>query len=1030
MADEKPDHAGETVRFEVLGPMRIERGGGVVAPPRSPILRGILAALLVAGARPLTAARLIDLVWEDKGERVAPGAVQVAVSRLRGWLRRTGPAGESSWTLAHDGNGYRLTVPDGTVDLGRFRASVKRAAAAGDVAERLGLLTSALALWRGPVLADLDAVDLADPLFRAVDDEVQTSAMALADAALAAGRPTGVIDRLSALAEAYPLHEGIEGRMLELLAHDGRAAEALARYRMFHDRVVEELGVEPGERVHRAYLSALSRDHGRPPMPDAAADTGTEAASVPVPAQLPPDVSDFVGRPEQVATLSRALAHRRASSLTTVSGMGGVGKSALALHVAHRMKGEFPDGTLYARLRTANGDGVGAARILEGFLLALGVAGRDVPHSAEHRAALCRSLLANRRVLIVLDDALCERDVRPLLPSSPGSAVIVTSRVPLTSLEGAVPVDLDVLTPEQALELLGAIVGSARVAAEPEAAAEIVRLCAYTPLAVRIAGARLSGRRHWPLTRLAASLRDRRRRLDELAVGDLAVRACFELSYARLPAATRRLFRHLALLEAPDVNDWVAAALLDVPLDVGRHHLEALVDAQLLTVAGTGPGGAIRYRYHDLVRIYARELAAEHDHALTRTAAVRRALGAWLALAERAAERVPGQCYALIHGTAPRWPLPEPAAAELLDDPMAWFDGERDALAAGVFQACALGLDEFAWDLAASQEKYLDLRGMAADWRRMNERALDASRRAGNVLGEAVMMRGLIEVKTWLSSDQSGEAMVNLFRHSQELVGLFERAGEPRGVSDALVMRSWGLLAMGEDARAMESARDALDLAKESGHPGGEARAHHIMGLTHGVRNVDAAAAELTRSLELGRLLGNPRVEATAMQFLGVARCLGGRVTEGHDLLVRSLEICHSLQDRYSEAFSLLYLAKLYSATGDERARPAVEAVMSISRRFDMVHHLADALHVLGELELASGRPASAVECLEESVTLWRKRGWQSFLAGALRALGHACRADGDEDAARKAWREALGLFERLDDAGATAEVGALLDGG
>ncbi|MGH3241865.1 MAG: AfsR/SARP family transcriptional regulator, partial [Spirillospora sp.] len=299
MADEKPGLAGETYRFEVLGPMRIERDGDAVTPPRSPILRGILGALLVAGSRPLTAARLVDLVWEDRDERVAPGAVQVAVSRLRGWLRRTGPAGESSWTLAHDGNGYRLLVPDGAVDLCRFRASVKRAAACE--AERICLLKSALTLWRGPVLADSGAVDLTDPLFRAVDDEVQATAMALADAALQAGRPTGVIDLLSALAEAYPLHEGIEGRMLELLAHDGRAAEALARYRVFHDRVVEELGVEPGERVHRAYLSALSRDHERPPVPDTAA----AGSAVPVPAQLPPDVSDFVGRSEQVATLSR-----------------------------------------------------------------------------------------------------------------------------------------------------------------------------------------------------------------------------------------------------------------------------------------------------------------------------------------------------------------------------------------------------------------------------------------------------------------------------------------------------------------------------------------------------------------------------------------------------------------------------------------------------------------------------------------------------------------------------------------------------
>jgi DNA-binding SARP family transcriptional activator/tetratricopeptide (TPR) repeat protein len=1035
MPQVNPGSAAErTIRFEVLGPLRVSDGAPakrsrtVVPPPRSPILRGLLGTLLVSGPQPLTAERLVELVWGDRAERVGPGAVQVAVSRLRRWLGRFGPPSESTWMIGNDGGGYRLALPGHAVDLTRFRAAAARAAQTRDPAGRLPALESALALWRGPVLIDLATVDLADPLFRAVDSEIQAAALALADAALAARRPGAAIDRLAALADAYSMHEGLEGRLLELLTGDGRAADALVRYRVFRDRVVEELGVEPGDRVHRAYLSALSSDHERPRRAaDVAEVPGPEHGPVvPVPAQLPPEVADFVGRAGQVETLSEALTGRRTPAVTVITGMGGVGKTSLALHVAHRMAAEFPDGALYADLGAADGRGAETGRALEGFLLSLGVADRAIPSSIEHRSALYRSLLAGRRVLVVLDDAPSERDVRPLLPGSGGSAAIVTSRVPLTGLEGARTVDLEVFTSGQALELLDRIVGTGRLAAEPDAAAEIVRLCARTPLAVRIAGAKLAGRRHWTLARMAAALRDTRRRLDELSAGDLAVRACFELGYVRLPGATRRLFRHLALLEAQDVADWVAAPLLEVSFEAGRDHLEALVDAQLLTVSGTDPTGRVRYRFHDLVRIYARELAARDDTA-TQRAAVRRALATWLALAETAAERVPGMCYALIHGTERRLAPPAEVTAGLLADPTAWFDAERDALVAGVRQACALGLDELAWDLAASQEKYLDLKGMTPAWRRMHERALELCRSTGNLLGQAVLTRGLIEVTTWAVPDESGEAMVELYQRSVELRLLFERAGEPRGVSDALSMQAWGLVAMGEPERALATAREARQIAREHGHLGGEARAHHVSGLAHGEQNAEAAVTELTRFADLAVALGNPRAEATAMQFLGAAQCASGRITEGHDLLVRSLEYCRALQDRYAEAFSLLYLGKLYAATGDPRARPTVESVVSISRRSHMNHHLADALKVLGELELAAGEPEAAAARLEDAVRLWRKRGWHSFLAETLRSLGRAHRACGDEDAARRAWCEALALYRRLDDGDAVAQLSELL---
>jgi tetratricopeptide (TPR) repeat protein len=349
-------------------------------------------------------------------------------------------------------------------------------------------------------------------------------------------------------------------------------------------------------------------------------------------------------------------------------------------------------------------------------------------------------------------------------------------------------------------------------------------------------------------------------------------------------------------------------------------------------------------------------------------------------------------------------------------------------VAAAVGQACELGLDELAWDLAACLEKYFDVRVMTAEWTALHERALRLCGSTGNRLGEAVLTRGLIEVTTWTSSDPSGTAMATMHERSRRLVRMFEELDEPRGVSDALVNCAWALVAEGDTEEALRVAGRALDLARAHDHLGGQARARHVMGIACGTTRVDATIDHLTDALRLARELGNPRFEATAMQFLGAAHCLAGRLDSGHDLLVTSLTMCHERGDRYAEAFSLLYLAKLYAGLDDPRARPAAEAVLSVSRRHGMPHHLADALRVLGDLDLAEARYASATLRLEESVQVWRGRGWTSFLAETLRSLGHAHAGTGDETSAIRAWTEARDLFADLSDKDAAAELSALLE--
>ena len=1002
--------AGEP-RFGVLGPLLIEADGKPVPPPGSPVVRGLLGVLLLAAGGPLTTEQLIDLVWGDRADRTGRGSVQAAVSRLRDWLDRL-PGGAPP--VEYGASGYRLVVPARVVDLGRFRDLVRQAEGA-DAGTRYALLDSALALRRGPVLAGLDRTGL---LVHEVEDAVRRATVAFAEAAVAAGRPGSAVRRVSALAEEDPLDEALQANLIELLSLDGRPADALRHYQKVRERINDEIGVEPGARVRRAYLTVLARDREHAPGP-------LVETAMPTPAQLPPGIADFTGRDSHVELLRAALEDTGTPVVAAISGMGGVGKTVLAVHVAQRLAERFPGGQLYADL----GDGADPSRVLGGFLAALGIAGHAIPEAAEERTALFRSLLAGRRVLVLLDNAASEGQVRPLLPGSAGSAVIVTSRARLSGLEAARPVELEVFGAHEATGLLARIAGAGRVAAEPEAAAEIARLCAYVPLAVRIAGARLAGRRHWSLAHLAARLGDERRRLDELAAGDLAVRAGFAVSYARLPAGARGLFRLLGLLNVTDFAGWVAAALLDASVESAQAHLEALVDAHLLTAGGADPTGRLRYRLHDLVRLYARERAHEEDPPDVRTAALIRAFGAWLSLSERAAEQVPGPCYAAIHGDAPRWPLPSALAATTLRDPSAWFDAEWTALVAVAGQAGELGLDEFAWDLAGCLEKYFDVRAMTAEWRMTHERAMELCRATGNRRGEAVLLRGLVELTTWTSADPEGTAMAALHERSRRLLGMFEEVGEPRGMSDALVNCAWGLVAEGDPDEALRVAERALTLARDHDHLGGRARAHHLMGIACGTARIEAAIEHLTRALELARELGNPRFEATTMQFLGAAHCAAGRIDSGHDLLVDSLTMCQDRGDHYAEAFSLLYLAKLYSTLGDPRARPAAEAVVSVSRRYGMRHHLADALNVLGDLDLAAGRFASATLLLEESVLVWRSRGWAAFLAASLRSLGHAHVGTGEDEAAVRAWTEARALFDGLSDTAAVAELTTLLSG-
>ncbi|GIJ71925.1 AfsR/SARP family transcriptional regulator [Virgisporangium ochraceum] len=989
--------------FRVLGDVEVRDPTGRALPLKRRKLRALLAFLIVRAGRPVSSDRIIDALW---GERPPPSARANLHSYIRGLrevLARAAPGGgaELSTTTA----GYRLDLPAGQCDADLFATLVvdgRAASAEGRYADAVDVLGRALGLWRGRALADLADSGWAVPYAAWLEEARLTALEDREEARFHLGQHTELADRLARLTADHPLRERLWHLYLLVLHRLGRRAEALAAYERARDTLTAEVGAEPGPRL-RQLAEQVRADGGAPTRP--------------VPALLPPDVADFTGRTAETADIVAHLTGRGSGlRIAGITGMAGVGKTTLAVHVAHRIAGEFPDGQLYVNLRGAEAGRSDPAEVLGRFLRALGVDSRAVPDTVVERGELYRTLLAGRRVLVLLDNAADAAQVRPLLPGAATCAVVVTGRSRPAALEGARWTDLPVFAPDEATLLLDRVVSDRRVSEQPDDAAAIVRLCGGLPLAIRIAGARLGARGGLPLRHLVGLLRSERHRLDQLSVGDLEVSASLALSYEGLDAGARRLFRRLGRFDVPDFPAWLADAVDGAPAE-----LDALVDAQLLTVAGTDALGQARYRFHDLVRLYAR--SREEDTAR----ALRDGFGAYLAIAERMAAVVPGICFARVPGAAHRRPMDLQRHGLAATDPAAWFDAERPSLEAVVVQACAEGLDELAFDLAACLEPAADLRGLYADWERLNRHVMAACQRAGNLRGEAVMLRGLIDVTTWAGSDSGTDAMRRQLADATRLLDMFTRLDERAGMSDAAVMKAWALTAQARWEPAIEYASRALGWAEEAGHTGGRARAHVALAVALGESlRVEEALAHLDRALSAARQHGNPRYEATVLQFQGIAYGRIGMDEESEASLNKSLTLSRRYGDRYPEVLSMLTLGRLYLRRGDVRARPTVTAALAVAREYRMAHHTADALGLLGEIDLVAGDIPAAVRHLRESVARWRTRGWLSYQAAALTTLGSAL-SEVDPVAAREAFEEARQLFERIGDTGRAAELNDLL---
>ena len=605
------------IRVGVLGPLTVHRGANAleITGSRRRVLLGLLA---VQPNQAVGADEIIECLWDGDPPPTCRSLVHGHIGALRRLLEPgRGPRGPAR-TLVCARGGYLLVAGDDDVDLSQFDRLVTGARAlltGGNAAAAQDAYAEALDRWRGSVVSDLRQSALRQhPAVVAASGRRLIAALAYADLALAAGRPHRVVERLQALVADEPLHEGLHARLIRALAATGQQAAALSRYDDLRARLADELGLEPGPDLRAAQVRVLRQE--------------TEPASARVsPAQLPGDLPTFTGRARELRRLGALPDRRRGSSgvsVVVVDGSAGVGKTALAVHCAHRMASRFPDGQLYADLRGyAAAPPVRPEEVLARFLHALGVPAGQVPADRDEAAALYRSLMAGRRILVVLDDARDARQVRPLLPGGPSCVVLVTSRNRLTGLrarESASHLTLDVLTPGEAHRLLARILPAARVRDEPAAVEALAHVCAYLPLALGIAAANLAGEGTGVaayVTRLSTG-----DRLAELAVAgdpDTAVRAAFDRSYAVLAPAAARLFRLLGVVPGPDVTAEAAAALVGAPVEAADALVGAPVEAarrlleDLAAVHLIGRPEPGRYAFHDLLRRYAADLAAARE---------------------------------------------------------------------------------------------------------------------------------------------------------------------------------------------------------------------------------------------------------------------------------------------------------------------------------------------------------------------------------------------------------------------------------
>ncbi|MFD8494420.1 BTAD domain-containing putative transcriptional regulator [Amycolatopsis sp. NPDC059657] len=967
--------------FGVLGPLTVQRATGEWVTLRGDRQRSLLAVLLFNANRHVPVGRLVAALWPDLPPKSYVSNLQTYVSRLR---ERLGDV-----SIEHAAHGYRLRVGPDELDLLAFRAAAAAGRRTSDPRERAAHLRRALGLWRDHALADLHLPVLDAELARLAAERLAVFGDCV-DAELAIGRHTELIGELASTVSEHPLAERTAAQLMVALQRAGRQTEALEVYQGIRTTLVEELGIEPGAELRQAHAAILQGDAGWPLC------------------QLPPDLPDFDGRSAEFAELTTVLGRSSGSvPVVVVSGEPGVGKSALAVRAAHRLREVYPDGQLYVSLSGARD----IAEVLADLLRGIGVTGPAIPDDPAARASAFRGRLTGRRVLVVLDDATEPTQVRALIPGTPGCAVLVTSRRRLSGLAGAHRIALGPFSDSEARRLLGRLAGT-RVHDEDSAAARIADACGNLPLALRIAGTRLALRPHLRLSALAERLEDEVRRLDELAVSDLQVRGSIALSFEALRPVTRAAFRAIGQVRDRDLPGWTLGILIDDP--EAESVVEELVEASLLEPVGVDPTGEPRYRMHDLIRVFAAEHATGHASALS-------IVHATIALADAAARRLPRTVPMPLPGKEiPPQPLDADVAARLTADPRAWFEASRPNIVRSVKSLCAHGWRTEALALMERLSTHLWPQGYYADMRT----GYEALRESALADGDQHVL-ALADANLALLSHARGhyeQAAAEYRRSAAELA----RLGDVPALAWTLINLAGCLIGLGDPAGSLVLIGEAAELAIADPHAELVSLRMKSSALTRLGRAAESAVLD-SDSVDRARESGEPRQLALALQGFSWSLALSGELGRARELIEESILLLRKVESRSALAKSLRTLGAIHAGLGERRHSVAAYAeARDLARELNERPRELSCARAIAASWIGEGRAAEAIPLLRGC--LWEFQEMRSLPSAAItaRILAKAYEKTGNAADARIARDDADRLGHPLD-ANAATLTGLLL---